>query len=169
MEVSRQVREESGHKCAVCGESDPLEMAHIIPWAKSHDHQPGNLVCLCSNCHGRADKDPKKWGAKVLRWYKEHPWVHHKGREQPPQEAVVDARPAGPRHNLPFASLGRLFKGRDKVLDALGAGVGVAEAIAIVQPVAVSGLGGIGKSRLAVEYGWRCVADGRTVLWVTAD
>lgn len=55
----------------------------------------------------------------------------------------------------PALSLPRdLFKGRGAILGTLAAGAG--EPTAIVQPPGViHGLGGIGKTRLAVDYGWR--------------
>ncbi len=64
---------ESGHRCAVCGEGCPLEKAHIIPWGSSKDHSRENLICLCANCHRRADQE--KWGESVLKEYKRRPWV----------------------------------------------------------------------------------------------
>lgn len=72
-EVSRRVLIESGHRCAVCGEACPLERAHIIPWSSSRDNRPENLICLCANCHQRADHE--RWGEETLRRYKENPWV----------------------------------------------------------------------------------------------
>src|SRR5262245_2853808 len=54
---------------------------------------------------------------------------------------------AAPLHNLPYPPLGDTFTGRQEELDALAAG-GTA---AITQSAAISGLGGIGKTRLAVE------------------
>ena len=55
-------------------------------------------------------------------------------------------------HNLPYRSIGGLFTGREEILEELGAQVGGDKATAITQ--AIAGLGGIGKSRLAVEFGW---------------
>src|SRR4051812_9208520 len=58
----------------------------------------------------------------------------------------------GPRlHNLPFSSLGDLLKGRDEELRKLQDGA----ATAITQAETIYGLGGIGKTRLAVEHAWR--------------
>ncbi len=69
------------------------------------------------------------------------------------------------RHNLPYPRLGDLFTGRQDELDAL-AGGGTA---AITQSTALSGLGGIGKTRLAVEYAWRS-GNRYTAAWfVRAD
>ena len=73
VEIKREVLIQAGHRCSVCGESTPLENAHIFPYSKSKDNCADNLICLCSNCHTRADKE--KWGAKTLREYKRYPHV----------------------------------------------------------------------------------------------
>ncbi|MBN1549954.1 HNH endonuclease [bacterium] len=72
-EIKRMLLIESGHRCAVCGEGCPLERAHIIPWNESKSHRLENLICLCANCHERADRE--KWGKKTLKTYKEKPWI----------------------------------------------------------------------------------------------
>ncbi|HEX7180280.1 MAG TPA: tetratricopeptide repeat protein, partial [Thermoanaerobaculia bacterium] len=71
---------------------------------------------------------------------------------------------------LPFPSLGPLFHGRDEMLARLReslerASAGRATAIAVK---AVHGLGGVGKTRLAVEYAWKHAADYSAVLFVGA-
>ena len=83
-DIERQILVESGHRCAVCGTPIPLERAHIIPWHQTKEHKLDDLVCLCANCHGRADKE--RWGEKTLRMYKERPWIFR--AEQ--QERVKD-------------------------------------------------------------------------------
>ena len=72
-DIQRQVLIESGHRCAVCGESTPINRAHIIPWHKTHEHKFENLICLCANCHNRADKE--NWGKLTLQEYKQRPWI----------------------------------------------------------------------------------------------
>jgi hypothetical protein len=72
-DIERQLLIEAGHRCAVCGAELPLERAHIIPWSRSKDHSVENLLCLCANCHGRADAEG--WGETTLRQYKQRPWV----------------------------------------------------------------------------------------------
>jgi hypothetical protein len=73
VDIQRQVLVAAGHRCAVCGDPCPLERAHIIPWHKSKSHAAENLICLCANCHERADLEG--WGEKTLRCYRENPWV----------------------------------------------------------------------------------------------
>ena len=61
------------------------------------------------------------------------------------------ARPPRQPRNLPFASLGDLFKGREKALEDLRAALASAKGAAVVGR-ALHGLGGVGKTRLAIEY-----------------
>jgi len=72
-EIERKILVESGHRCAVCGVPCPLERAHIIPWHQSKEHRIEDMICLCANCHERADNE--RWGEATLREYKQKPWV----------------------------------------------------------------------------------------------
>jgi tetratricopeptide (TPR) repeat protein len=81
--------------------------------------------------------------------------------------------PPRPEHkpcNLPLATIGTLFKGRGPFLDALRDRLGVPDgrATAIVNRLAVHGLGGVGKTRVAVEYAWRHADDYTALLFVSA-
>jgi tetratricopeptide (TPR) repeat protein len=67
-------------------------------------------------------------------------------------------------HNLPFESLGDLFKGRDAELAELEAFV-----TSPVPKKILHGLGGIGKTRLAVEHAWRQGSRYRAAFFVRAD
>jgi len=71
--------------------------------------------------------------------------------------------------NLPFPSLCSLFKGREKELEKLDEHLRKQGAAAITQPKAISGLGGLGKTRLAVEYAWRRHDEFNAFLFVRAD
>jgi TIR domain-containing protein/tetratricopeptide repeat protein/NB-ARC domain-containing protein len=88
------------------------------------------------------------------------------GKKSTDQE---DQAPAGLRlHNLPFLPLGDLLKGRDEELHQLIANLqSSAQATAITQTI--YGLGGIGKTRLAVEYAWRSGDRYDAALFVVAD
>ncbi len=87
--------------------------------------------------------------------------------------AVIDALvkaasiPVRQPRNVPFASLGPLFIGRDAALDALRAALEGGAGAAVVGR-AVHGLGGIGKTRLAIEYALRHEADYSALLFVRA-
>ncbi len=73
-------------------------------------------------------------------------------------------------HNLPFLPLGDLFKGRDEELYTLETNLqGPTTATAITQTQAIHGLGGIGKTRLAVEYAWRSGDRYDAALFVVAE
>ena len=89
--------------------------------------------------------------------------------------AVIDAlvkaatKPAGQPRNLPFASLGsRCSVGRDTALKDLRAALHSAKGAAIATR-ALHGLGGIGKTRLAIEYAWAYAGDYSALLFMRAD
>jgi tetratricopeptide (TPR) repeat protein len=73
--------------------------------------------------------------------------------------------------SLPYASLGDLFQGREEMLKRLRetlAETPAGRATAIAGK-AVHGLGGVGKTRLAVEYAWQHAAEYTAVLFVGAQ
>ena len=74
-------------------------------------------------------------------------------------------------HNLPYGSIGKLLKGRTKALQNLHKQLSSAKSAAITQPATIHGLGGVGKTRLAVEYALISLNDKTytAVLFVTAD
>jgi hypothetical protein len=68
--------------------------------------------------------------------------------------------------NLPYRR-NPVFTGREDLLDALAGALGEEDAVAVTQ--AISGLGGVGKTALAVEYAYRYRADFDLVWWVHAE
>jgi tetratricopeptide (TPR) repeat protein len=66
--------------------------------------------------------------------------------------------------HLPYPSIGTLFKGREAFLSQLRESLKRNS-----KAKAINGLGGVGKTRLAVEYAWQHVDDYTAVLFVTAD
>jgi len=74
-------------------------------------------------------------------------------------------------NNLPYTSIRHLFKGRDDKLDMLHKQLAKGEKTAITQAQAIHGLGGIGKTRLAVEFGWHQIENAHVsgVFFVLAD
>jgi hypothetical protein len=99
-----------------------------------------------------------------------------------PVQAVIEQRPelreglvrvAKPLppvvlHNLPFAP-NPLFTGREAELETLRRGLQQGGTMAVTQTVAVHGLGGVGKTQLAVQYAWNHLREFDAVLWVRGD
>ncbi len=71
--------------------------------------------------------------------------------------------------NLPYPSLGTLFKGRADFLAQVQAQLAHDRATVIRGRQAIHGMGGVGKTRAAVEYAWEHADDYRALLFVTAD
>ncbi len=61
------------------------------------------------------------------------------------------------------------FTGREEILVYLHEALRSRKPVALTQPQAISGLGGIGKTQTAIEYAYRYGAEYSTVLWVRAD
>ena len=86
-----------------------------------------------------------------------------------PEPGEPDAR-GSPRttHNLPFAP-NPAFTAREAELERLGECLQKSGEVAVTQTVALHGLGGVGKTQLAVEYAWKHLGGYEAVLWVRAD
>ena len=72
-----------------------------------------------------------------------------------------------PLHNLPEQN--PYFTGRQALLETLHAALTAGEQVALVQTQAISGLGGIGKTQLALAYAYRSRAHYHDILWALAD
>jgi hypothetical protein len=70
---------------------------------------------------------------------------------------------------LPYSSLGGLFKGRDEFLKELHASVSRGSGRTAIVGSVLYGLGGIGKTRAAVEYAWAHQDDYTALLFVIAE
>jgi tetratricopeptide (TPR) repeat protein len=61
------------------------------------------------------------------------------------------------------------FLGREEVLARLRRQLQAGQAMAFLQPQAICGLGGVGKTQVALEYAYRYAQEYQAVLWVRAD
>jgi DNA-binding SARP family transcriptional activator len=86
----------------------------------------------------------------------------------PAPRPASDASPRPAVANLPPRN--RSFSGRDPLLAQIDRGLRESPDVArLVPAVALHGLGGVGKTQLALEYAHRRVAAGSTVWWIPAD
>ena len=70
--------------------------------------------------------------------------------------------------NIPYPR-NPYFTGREELLHRLAASLRTGETVGVSQPQAVSGLGGIGKTQIALEYAYRYYQEYDAVLWTRAD
>lgn len=70
--------------------------------------------------------------------------------------------------NVPY-SRNSLFLGREEIFSRLRTQLQSGQTTALSQPQAISGLGGIGKTQIAVEYAYRYYRDYQAVLWARAE
>jgi tetratricopeptide (TPR) repeat protein len=157
-------------------------------WLALYHHK----LLLIAKAAGRAERDPRYAPTDAsraaqaahlarLQVVKRYPGCEFNGQDDLAKyvlsSAILDllvkaglAQPPRRPKNLPFASLGSLFKGREQDLDTLHKAL-TAEAggrTAIVGR-ALHGLGGIGKTRLAVEYALKHESEHSALLFLRAD
>jgi len=139
--------------------------------------QPHELVFVVSSAVSAEARSAARavWGEEATCHFWAGSELDERVNRHPDVRAAFFQLPPEPgkaalRHNLPYASLGELFQGREEMLTRLRdrlayTPAGRATAIA---GKAVHGLGGVGKTRLAVEYAWRYAAEYSALLFVGA-
>ena len=69
---------------------------------------------------------------------------------------------------IPF-SRNLYFTGREEILEALHTQLGVDHTVALTQSAALHGLGGVGKTQIALEYAYRYALEYSAVFWIGAE
>jgi transcriptional regulator with XRE-family HTH domain len=62
-----------------------------------------------------------------------------------------------------------LFTGRERILEELHTRLGANQTVALTQSTAVHGLGGVGKTQIALEYAYRYALEYSAIFWIGAD
>jgi tetratricopeptide (TPR) repeat protein len=89
--------------------------------------------------------------------------------EELPQLTASAPRVALPKiWNIPYPR-NPFFLGRESELLRIRQNLQTGQAMALSQPQAINGLGGIGKTQLALEYAYRHYQDYKVVLWARAE
>lgn len=162
-----------------CGDtvSDP-NFARLIEWAKAAlDDVAPHHVFLCRQSERSAFQDRLR-GAPWLQplaygddYADLLPFLQTLAPAPLPAAVPTASPPATKPIHLPSHSLGALFLGRDELLAQLHAQLGspptgnhAPAALAVLH-----GLGGMGKTRLALEYAWRHADTHSALLLVDAD
>lgn len=163
-----------------CGDtvSDP-NFARLIQWAKAalDDVAPHHFL-LCRQSERRAFQDK----LRQARWLQPLAYGDDYADLLPflqslapaPRPAAVPVAPQTPATkpiHLPSHSLGQLFLGREAQLTQLHTHLGARPSGSHAPAVlaVLHGLGGMGKTRLALEYAWRHAGTYSALLLVDAD
>ncbi|CAG0961345.1 hypothetical protein METP3_00846 [Methanosarcinales archaeon] len=79
----------------------------------------------------------------------------------------IKSTSSDPIFNVPSKNI--FFTGREKQIEQLHGALKLDRAMALSQPQAISGLGGIGKTQTAIEYAYKYKDEYKAVFWVNAD
>ena len=151
--IEDYLKVEAGSQCALCGTGHKLENAHIIAYTDSHSHHHHNLVRLCKDCHTKFDEkiilleEIQQLKKRLIEKVRE---IVRSGKQYFGQASTAQTLPQ-PKP---------LFVGRDTELENLK------NALAEERAVVIEGIGGIGKTQLALQA---LSAEDTKAIWVDVE
>lgn len=154
--IENHLKIESGGQCARCGRGNNLESAHIVAWAETQSNYHGNLIRLCSDCHGKFDTRP------VPLVTADEIWVLKSRLVVEVQERLLRTVNNGPSSSLRIPNPAFPFVGREDDITFL------ADALREKHSVSIRGVGGIGKTQL-VLHTLHQTPDERPIFWVSIE
>jgi tetratricopeptide (TPR) repeat protein len=96
-------------------------------------------------------------------------WIFVPGNPATVQAAILGTTAASPGRVSNLPPRNPVFSGREDLLGALRTALMAGEATALQQASALHGLGGVGKTQLAIEYAHRFADDYGLIWWVPAE
>jgi len=146
-----------GQECHIIAK-EPDGPRGNAPLSSKQRDEYDNLLLLCNIHHKLIDDQSNTYTVERLRQIK----VAH---EQWVRESLQGTSPIW---NVPH-SRNPLFTGREDVLDLLHDRLIATKSTALIQPQAISGLGGIGKTQIVLEYAYTYREKYHVVLWMRAN
>jgi len=116
-----------------------------------------NLILLCNIHHKHIDDQPNTYTVESLRHLKQ---AHE-------QWVSASLQGIAPLFTVPYPR-NPLFTGREDILNTLHDRLITTKSTTLTQPQAINGLGGIGKTQIAIEYAYAYREKYHAVLWVSA-
>jgi tetratricopeptide (TPR) repeat protein/transcriptional regulator with XRE-family HTH domain len=92
----------------------------------------------------------------------------HLGDEETRTLLEASLTALAPRWHVPFPR-NPFFTGREEILETLSTHLSLARMVALTRAYALQGLGGVGKTQLALEYAYRHTLEYSAVLWIEAE
>lgn len=77
MNIQRQVRQECGFGCVICGQIG-TDYEHIVPFSQTKGHSADNIVLLCNRHHGEVTRG--RLSKKIVAEAKKEPYAKKVGR-----------------------------------------------------------------------------------------
>ncbi|HAA10600.1 MAG TPA: hypothetical protein DCE41_02445 [Cytophagales bacterium] len=168
--IKIQIIHDQANTCCIC--QNPYAggtIHHIVPWAESQDNSYENLAFLCPNCHDKVHKEKgltQNYPPDRVRELKQL-WIQQvKQRNILPQETHLPSfkeLPRGLTGTIPRLNPLDLV-GRESALVKLRVGLETEKRMLVV-----NGIGGVGKTSLAMAYTFQYWEEYKHVVWLTAD